>query len=104
MTAQLVIHAPLPALSPDPPGSQPAAEVAGEVVTAAQCRELLEQLDMLGVRSAPAGGCVQVAIGNPVTGRLVAVATRNELRRGAFGSRPALEAPGPPAHDRPRPG
>ena len=86
VTAQLVIHAPLPALSPGVAGSQPPAEVAGEVVTAAQCRDLLEQLDMLGVRSAPAGGCIQVAIGDPVTGRLVAVATRNELRRGAFGT------------------
>jgi len=44
------------------------------------------QLDILGVRAAPAGGCVQVAIGDPITGRLVAVATRNELRRGS-GSR-----------------
>jgi hypothetical protein len=87
VTAQLVIHAPLPALSPGGTGSQSPAEIAGEVVTAAQCRELLEQLDMLGVRAAPAGGCVQVAVGDPVTGRLVAVATRNELRRGAFGSR-----------------
>jgi hypothetical protein len=57
--------------------------VNGEIVTAAQCRELLEQMDMLGVRSAPAGGCVQVAIGDPVTGRLITVATRSELRRGA---------------------
>ena len=87
VTAQLVIHAPLPALSPAGTASQPPAEVAGEVVTAAQCRELLEQFDMLGVRSAPSGGCIQVAIGDPVTGRLVAVATHNELRRGAFGSR-----------------
>jgi hypothetical protein len=86
VTARLVIHAPLSALSDHAGGSQPPAEVAGEVVTAAQCRELLERLDMLGVRSAPAGGCVQVAIGNPVTGRLVAVATRNELHRGAFGT------------------
>jgi hypothetical protein len=84
VTAQLVVHAPLAALQPAEPGtSQPAAEVAGEIVTAAQCRELLEQLDMLGVRSAPSGGCVQVAVGDPVTGRLVAVATRNELRRGS---------------------
>jgi len=84
VTAQLVIHAPLPALRPVRPGlSQPPAEVAGQVVTAAQCRELLEELDMLGIAPAPAGGCVQVAIGDPVTGRLVAVATRNELRRGA---------------------
>jgi hypothetical protein len=84
VTAQLVVHAPLAALEPAEPGTpQPATEVAGEIVTAAQCRELLEQLDMLGVRSAPSGGCVQVAVGNPVSGRLVAVATRNELRRGS---------------------
>ena len=38
---------------------------------------------MLGVRAAPSGGCVQVAIGDPVTGRLITVATRSELRRGA---------------------
>lgn len=87
ITARLDIHAPLAALRPAAPGEpQPAAEVNGELVTAAQCRELLEELDMLGIRSAPAGGCVHVAIGDPVTGRLVAVATRNELRRGA-GSR-----------------
>jgi hypothetical protein len=84
VTAQLVIHAPLTSLSPAEPGTpQPAADVAGEIVTAAQCRELLEQLDMLGVRAAPSGGCVQVAVGDPVTGRLIAVATRNELRRGS---------------------
>jgi hypothetical protein len=87
VTARLDIHAPLAALRPAETGApQPAAEVAGEIVTAAECREILEQLDMLGVRSAPTGGCVQVAIGDPVTGRLVAVATRNELRRGS-GSR-----------------
>ena len=84
VTAQLVIHAPLAALPAD--GPQTAAEIAGEVVTAAQCRELLEELDMLGVRSGPAGGCVQVAVGDPVSGRLVAVATPGELRR-ASGSR-----------------
>jgi hypothetical protein len=87
VTARLDIHAPLAALRPAPADvTQPPAEVNGELVTAAQCRELLEELDMLGIRSAPAGGCVQVAIGDPITGRLVAVATRNELRRGA-GSR-----------------
>jgi hypothetical protein len=84
VTAQLVIHAPLTALrSADGSAPQPPAEVDGEVVTAAQCREILEELDMLGVRSAPQGGCVQIAIGDPVTGRLVAVATRSELRRAA---------------------
>ena len=87
VTAQLVIHAPLPALTPaDPSTPQPAADVNGDVVTAAQCRALLEELDMLGVRDAPEGGCVQVAIGDPVTGRLVAVATRKELRRAGRGS------------------
>ncbi|TFV74429.1 HNH endonuclease [Blastococcus sp. CT_GayMR19] len=109
VTARLDIHAPLSALSADSP-CPPPAEIAGEVVTAAQCRELLEQLDMLGVRSAPAGGCVRVAIGDPVTGRLVAVATRNELRRGAFGTarrskrrgrRPTTSSP---PGDRPRAG
>ena len=87
VTARLDIHTPLASLRPADPGTpQPAAEVSGEIVTAAECREILEQLDMLGVRAAPAGGCVQVAIGDPVTGRLIAVATRNELRRGS-GSR-----------------
>ncbi|MGY1987874.1 DUF222 domain-containing protein [Blastococcus sp. SYSU DS0669] len=90
VTAVLTIHAPLPSLhDPDDDGSsQPAAEVAGEVVTAAQCREILHELDMLGVGAAPAGGCVQVAIGNPADGRLVAVATRSQLRRAAGHRRP----------------
>jgi hypothetical protein len=84
VTARLDILAPLAALHPGP-ASEPAppAEVNGEVVTPAQCRELLEELDMLGVRSAPSGGCVQTAIFDPVTGRLITVATRSELRRGA---------------------
>ena len=96
VTARLVIHAPLPALAPGGSGTPPSAEIAGEVVSAAECRELLEQLDMLGVRAAPAGGCVQVAVSDPVTGRLIAVATRNELRRGAFGSRRARRRGGRP--------
>lgn len=84
VTARLDIHAPLAALRPATPGTpQPPAEVAGEVVTAAECREILEQLDMLGVRTAPAGGSVHVVVGDPVTGRVIAVATRSELRRGA---------------------
>jgi hypothetical protein len=117
VTAQLIVHAPLAALSPRDGSAQPAAEVAGEIVTAAQCRELLQELDMLGVRSGATGGCVQVAVGDPVTGRLVAVATRNELRR-ASGTRrrrrtrggddvtPTGDAPGlgpPPATDAYRP-
>jgi hypothetical protein len=109
VAAQLVVHAPLAALAAPSTNPQPAAEVAGEVVTAAQCRELLEQLDMLGVRSTSGGGCVQVAIGNPITGRLVAVATQRELRRAAgsrrrtkrksLGNAPLADGPGlrPPA-------
>ncbi|TFV61991.1 UNVERIFIED_ORG: HNH endonuclease [Bacillus sp. AZ43] len=82
VTALLTIHAPLPSLSPAEPGAaRPATEVNGEVVSAAQCRELLAQLDMLGVRSAPAGGCVQVAVHDPGTGRLIAVGTPSELQR-----------------------
>ncbi|MDP5183585.1 HNH endonuclease signature motif containing protein [Blastococcus sp. BMG 814] len=85
VTAQLTIHAPLPSLhDPDGDGgTQPAAEVAGEIVTAAQCRESLAELDLLGIRAAPPGGCVQVAIGNPIDGRLIAVATGSQLRRAA---------------------
>jgi hypothetical protein len=87
VTARLDIQAQLTSLRPAVPGTpQHEAVVAGEIVTAAECREILEQLDMLGVGAAPAGGCVQVAIGDPSTGRLIAVATRNELRRGS-GSR-----------------
>ncbi|MGY1884200.1 HNH endonuclease [Blastococcus sp. SYSU DS0753] len=87
VTAQLTIHAPLRSLhDPDGDGdgaTQPAAEVAGEIVTAAQCREILRELDMLGVGAAPAGGCVRVAVGNPLDGRLLAVATHSQLSRAA---------------------
>jgi hypothetical protein len=86
VTAHLTVHADLPALDPAAP-DQPAADVNGDVVTAAQCRELLERLDMLGMRPAPRGGSVQVAVHDPATGRLVAVATRRELRRAAEGPR-----------------
>jgi hypothetical protein len=54
-------------------------------VTAAQCAELLAQLDAAGLR-APAGGSLQVAVEDGA-GRLVAVANRRELERGAFGRR-----------------
>jgi hypothetical protein len=108
VTARLTIHAPLPSLRPAPDGaSQEPAEVNGEYVTAAQCRELLHQLDLLGIGAAPPGGCVQIAIGDPATGRLLAVATRRQLRRAAHGPRrrrkratdTATEGPGlrPPA-------
>jgi hypothetical protein len=37
----------------------------------------------LPVPKAAGGGCLQVAVGDPITDRLVAVATRSELRRGS---------------------
>ena len=86
VTARIDVFVPLDALRQGAPvATQPAGEIAGEVVTAEECRELLQQLDMLGLRQSPAGGCVQAVIGDPATGRLVAVATRGELRRGAGG-------------------
>ncbi|SDY25785.1 protein of unknown function [Modestobacter sp. DSM 44400] len=66
--------------------SKPAAEVSGHVVTAQQCPELLVELDAVGLR-APEGGSLQVAVSDPVTGRLVTVVNQRELRRGAFGRR-----------------
>ncbi len=86
VTAVLTVHAPLPALDPTA-GEQPACEIDGEVVTAAQCRELLTDLDVLGLRPAPRGGAVRLAVHSPVDGRLLAVATRRELRRAAGGPR-----------------
>jgi hypothetical protein len=87
VTANLTVHAPLSGLRATGGGSPaPAAEVSGQLVTAQQCRELLGELEALGVRAAE-GGSLQVALHDPVTGRLVAVATPRELRRGAFGRR-----------------
>ncbi|WP_116452936.1 HNH endonuclease signature motif containing protein [Blastococcus litoris] len=102
VTAVLTIHAPLAAL--DPTGDQPPAEVSGDVVTAAQCRDLLERLDMLGVRAAPPGGSVQVAVSDPATGRLLAVGTRSELRRAAGRRRQHRRASNRPADARRRSG
>ena len=83
VTARLDIHAPLaPSVLPSPARLSPPPRWRARSSPPRSAARLLEQLDMLGVRSAPPGGCVQVAIGDPITGRLVAVATRNELRRG----------------------
>ncbi len=82
VTAALTIHAALPALHPDARPGQPPAEVNGQLITAAQCRELLAQLDMLGLRLGP-GSTLHLAIGDPATGELLAVATRAELARAA---------------------
>ncbi|MGY1624790.1 HNH endonuclease signature motif containing protein [Geodermatophilus sp. SYSU D00965] len=86
VTAQLTIHAALSALDPAA-AHQPAAEINGAVVTAAQCRELLAQLDMLGLRPAPRGGGVTVAVHDPAGGALLAVATRAQLARAAGATR-----------------
>jgi hypothetical protein len=86
VTAQLTVHAPLPALRPDAGYGQPAADVNGQIITATQCRELLEQLGMLELRSGPAGSSTHVAIAHPDTGEVVAVATRAQLRRAAGGN------------------
>ncbi len=89
VTAHLHIHAALPALRADAaPGVAP-AELDGQVVSAAQCRELLVSLDLLGVGTPPAGGSVSIAIDDPASGETVAVATRAELRRAAGPDHPA---------------
>ncbi|WP_233517575.1 HNH endonuclease signature motif containing protein [Geodermatophilus marinus] len=82
VTAQLTVHADLPALDPAAP-AQPACEVDGVVVTAAECRALLTALGMLGVATAPRGGSITLAVHDPTTGALRAVATRQELARAA---------------------
>ena len=93
VTANLTIHAPLDALRPPVDGRspQPPAEIDGEVVTAAECRALLTELDMLGVRQAPAGGCVRVAVGDPATGRA-------DRRRHPPRTRPRRRHPPPTPH------
>ncbi|MCV2492033.1 13E12 repeat family protein, partial [Geodermatophilus sp. YIM 151500] len=101
VTAVLTIHAGLDALRPPAPGPdgaprpQPAGEVDGTPVTAAECRALLAELDLLGIDAAPAGGRVQVAVGDPATGRLHAVATRHELRTAAGRRRTRRRRPAP---------
>ena len=106
VTALLTVHAAAPSLLPDgdPAQGREPCEVDGQVVSAAQCRELLRGLEVLGLAAPPRGGGVEVAVGDPVTGELLAVATRAELRRAAGrGHRrrvrrrggPGVEAEGP---------
>jgi hypothetical protein len=83
VTALLHVHAPLSSLRPDAPSGAAPAELDGQLVSAAQCRELLASLGLLGLGSAPAGGAVLVALDDPATGETVAVATRAQLRRAA---------------------
>jgi len=88
VTANITVYAQLCGLTPT--GHAP-ADVSGQVVTAGQCRELLARLDALGLR-APEGGSLQVAVTDD-TGRLVAVADRCALERGAGGRPNRRRAP-----------
>src|SRR5215211_4813203 len=99
VTALLTIHAALPALRPDgdPARSQQPAEVDGQVVSAAQCRDLLRDLDILQLGGPPLGGSIQIAVHEPVTGQVRAVATRAELQRGAGRRRTRRASAAPPA-------
>jgi hypothetical protein len=76
-----------PRCRPSPPTATSRRARSAQLVTAAQCRDLLRQLDLLGVRAAPYGGSASIAVQHPATGRLIAVATRREVRRGATGTR-----------------
>ncbi len=83
-----------------------APTVDGEAITAAQLRELLEELDALcaGGLRAPAGGSLHLALSDPGSGALRAVLTRGELER--LVRRGCLQHPGGrcgcPILDRPR--
>jgi hypothetical protein len=59
------------------------AEVDGQPITAGHLRALLEQLDALcpGGLQAPAGGSLDVALVDPVSGALRATVNRTELER-----------------------
>ncbi|HYH24490.1 MAG TPA: HNH endonuclease signature motif containing protein [Blastococcus sp.] len=85
VTAHVTVHVPLAALHPPAAGAPPApaGEIAGTVVTATQCRDVLRELDMLGLRAAPPGGSVHIALSDPATGHLIAVTTRTGLHRAA---------------------
>ncbi|WP_456565608.1 HNH endonuclease signature motif containing protein [Blastococcus sp. SYSU D00695] len=80
VTAQLTVHAAVPGLRPD--GVAP-GELDGQVITAAQCRQVLTDLDVLDLQPPPAGGSILIALDDPATGQTIAVATRAELARAA---------------------
>ncbi|WP_051684373.1 HNH endonuclease signature motif containing protein [Blastococcus sp. URHD0036] len=83
VTAVLTVHAAIPSLRSDAAADAPPAELDGQVVTAAQCREVLADLDMLDLTAPPTGGSILIALDDPTTGQTVAVATRAELKRAA---------------------
>ncbi|SFF23746.1 HNH endonuclease signature motif containing protein [Blastococcus tunisiensis] len=70
------------------------AHLDGQPITAAQLRDLLEQLDALcpGGLQPPAGGALHLALTDPVSGRLRATVTRAELERLARRGCPAHPA------------
>lgn len=59
------------------------AQVDGQPITAAHLRALLEQLDALcpGGLQTPAGGTLDIALTDPISGALRATVTRSELER-----------------------
>ncbi len=81
VTAHLDVVVPLDALAGGP--TDELAEVDGQPITAAHLRSLLEQLDALcpGGLQAPAGGSLDIALTDPVSGALRATVTRGELER-----------------------
>jgi hypothetical protein len=85
VTAHLTVVAPVGGLSPSGAlcGPVAPAEVNGQPITAAQLRALLEQLDALcpGGLQAPAGGSMDIALVDPVTGTLRATVSRRDLER-----------------------
>ncbi len=83
VTAHLTIHAALPALRAQAPTGAPPAELDGTWITAAQCRQVLADLDMLDLAPAPPGGSLTIALDDPATGQTIAVATRADLARAA---------------------
>jgi hypothetical protein len=103
VTAQLHIHAALTSLRPDAPVGAAPAEMDGQAISAAQCREILASLDMLGMRPPPTGGSIAVAIDEAATGETIAVATRAELRRAAGRGRRVRRRGRPGVGGRPTP-
>ncbi|PRY50577.1 uncharacterized protein DUF222 [Geodermatophilus tzadiensis] len=89
----LVVHAHLSTLQ----GGDEPAEVDGHPVSAAECRELLAQVDSLGLQR-PDGGSLVFAL-HDRAGDLVAVGTRRALGRGARGA--GLRRPPPTTRYRP---
>jgi hypothetical protein len=104
VTAHLHIHAALPSLRAGAPAGAAPAELDGQWISAAQCRELLASLGVLDLGSVPPGGSVSVAIDDPATGETIAVATRAELRRAAGRGRRIRRGSRPGAGGRPTQG